>query len=395
MTKQIQLFLVPQPGANPEFLATLAPTNDASDAILELWNDPSLPTKVILEGYTRDGWAWKPNSLALTSVRVQSTDQRGHKLDGFVKYLADRQKSAYGRFAIPSSNHRTGICIVSYIQKKESNRMDCRISLDLTQIPNCTLSVLVKKNTTKPQSSTNTAVTKPPVAVNSRPRKAGGLLGKLVGAQQRTNQHVQVAIQKPVTSGGRTSASTNNNDTSTANIPTLRTSQQVLSEFRNEMEQKMLNFDISPEETMTLSVTLAEHTTGLSIEDKAKVTMEILKYMVYEAAEEVNDEWIAYKEPSEFMDEATFTIYKEGAAPPEVLEEINKGELPEEMRAEQRAIATERQRQVQQAESRNQRQVMQQAHNEYDDDMEVLNQNKRDRRTIEDYQREKNKRSKS
>ena len=41
---------------------------------------------------------------------------------------------------------------------------------------------------------------------------------------------------------------------------------------------------------------------------------------------EVNDAWIAHKEPSEFIDQVTICIYKEGAAPPEVLEEVNQGE---------------------------------------------------------------------
>ena len=73
--------------------------------------------------------------------------------------------------------------------------------------------------------------------------------------------------------------------------------------------------------------------------------MEILKYIVYEQAEEVNDEWIAHKEPSEFMDEATIAIYKEGEAPPEVLEDMNKADLPDEIKGQQRAIQQEQQTQ--------------------------------------------------
>ena len=55
---------------------------------------------------------------------------------------------------------------------------------------------------------------------------------------------------------------------------------------------------------------------------------------------------MAIKEPSEFMDEFVIAVYKEGAAPPEVLEELNKGELPDEVRGQQQAIQQERQRQV-------------------------------------------------
>ena len=119
--------------------------------------------------------------------------------------------------------------------------------------------------------------------------------------------------------------------------------------------------------------------------------MEILKYMVYEAAEEVNEEWVAHKEPSEFMDEVVIAVYKEGAAPPEVLEEINKGEMPDEVRGQQRAVQEERARQMNQAEQKKARELELQAHNYGFEggDAAALNQNKRDRRTIEDYEREK------
>ena len=122
--------------------------------------------------------------------------------------------------------------------------------------------------------------------------------------------------------------------------------------------------------------------------------MEILKFVVYEQAEEVNEEWIAHKEPSEFMDEAVIAIYKEGEAPPEVLEEINKGELPDEVRGQQRALSEQLSKQQQQKASKNdvalQRQALARgnADDDEDDDIAALNVVKRDRRTIEEIQRE-------
>ena len=83
-----------------------------------------------------------------------------------------------------------------------------------------------------------------------------------------------------------------------------------------------------------------------------------------------------------------------GAAPEEVLEEINKGELPDEVRGQQRAIQEERQRQANKAETRNKQQVEADAHRAMEDEDEefsALNTNKRDRRTIEDFEREKTK----
>jgi hypothetical protein len=160
------------------------------------------------------------------------------------------------------------------------------------------------------------------------------------------------------------------------------------------------------EDVIQVTVTLSEHTAGLSSDDRAKVTMEVLKYMVYEAAEEVNEEWVVYKEPSEFVDEATFSVYKEGAAPPDVLEEINRAELPEEMKTQQRAVVAERQRLADQAHQQHLQQVTLRASqrpdgggnggngpdnddDDADDQLEALNQKKRDRRTIEDYERQK------
>lgn len=170
-----------------------------------------------------------------------------------------------------------------------------------------------------------------------------------------------------------------------------KTAASVLAEFRNEMEQKMLDFDISAESELRVPLSLSRYTAGLAETDVPNVTMEVLKYMVYEAAEEVNEEWIAHKEPSEFMDEVTFVVYKEGCAPPEVLEEMNKAELPEEAKAQQRALQTERQRQVSAAERKRDQALESGAHSALDEDdgVAVLNANKRDRRTLEDYEREK------
>lgn len=408
MGKEIELYLVPAPGQKPEFLAKIAPV-DPSQAVVRLWEavvaqlsssssseSHTLP-RIVLEAYTRDGWAWKPNQQ-LQMLTVQSLDGR-NKLPGFVDYLKGRQKSAYGRFS------RTGLCIVPFAQQQSSNkeksRMTLSLTLDLTKVEHCGLQPL----TVVPKP----ALPPPPAAGTAPPRRAGGgLLGKLVGAQQRTNQHMAVATAKTASTNtaaaSRTASSSSNGTTPATTSTTVmpeelpKTAQQVLADFRQSMQNKMLDFDISEDEKLEIKLSLVEHQAGLSTEDKTRVTMEILKYMVYEAAEEVNEEWIAHKEPSEFMDEVVISVYKEGAAPLEVIEEMNKGELPDEIRGQQRTLATERQRQVQIAESRNQERMMQQAHREiFDEDeeaVEALNTKKRDRRTIEDYEREKREQAK-
>ena len=169
-----------------------------------------------------------------------------------------------------------------------------------------------------------------------------------------------------------------------------KTAQEVLQDFRQAMEQKMLDFDLEGDNCLKIKVSVAEWTQGLDREEKMRVTMEVLKYIVYEQAEEVNDEWVAVKEPSEFMDDVVIAVYKE--APPEVLEEVNKAELPDEVRGQQRAIQEARQRVVDKQEAKLQAERMTLAMQTADEeeDMATLNTNKRDRRTIEEIQREMN-----
>lgn len=391
--KEIELALIPEPGKKAEFLAKLQVV-DPSPAVVSIWKD-KLPDKLTLEGYTRETWAWKP-SQALQSITVQSTDGR-NKLPGFTSYLKQRQKCAYGRF-VP-----TGLLVISYIQpKKDTDRLEIRIAVDMTKIEGCQFKP--PTSSSKLNSTAAAARPSPKPAPSGGRAKKGGLLGKLVGAQQRTNHHVAVAsapkpsaatVSQSVASASSSSDPSAAASSSGAATAGARTATQVLNDFRGKMQTKMLDFDIAPDEVLKVNLTLSEYTAGLSDEDTGRVTMEILKYMVYEAAEEVNEEWIAHKEPSEFMDEATIAVYKEGAAPPEVLEEVNKGEIPDEVRAQERALQVERQRQEQQRESKQKREMEMRIHREMDDDFEALNANKRDRRSIEDYERGKAKRSKS
>jgi hypothetical protein len=405
--KEIKLYLIPQPGAKPEFLASLQVV-DPSPAVTTLWND-RLPEQVVLEGYTRDSWAWKPSS-AWQTITCVSTDGR-NKLPGFNGYLKQRTKSAYGRC------QGSSVFVVSYIQSKaaadDPNRVECRIALDSSKIPGCSLpaSVAAAAPAAKPP--------KPAVAVAvntgaaAPPKRKGGLLGKLVGAQQRTNQHVAIAsapvrsapgTTATLSSTGATHTAAQNGGTSApeaadgAPAAPLKTAQQVFADFRQSMQDKMLDFDLSDETVKQIKVSVNEQSAGLADSDKSKVAMDVLKYMVYEAAEEVNEEWIAFKEPSEFLDEVIINIYKEGAAPPEVMEEINKGEVPDEVRGQQMAIQQERQKQAAAQESRHLSQVKSEAirnmratgeEDDEEDELEALNTKKRDRRTIEDYHREK------
>ena len=155
--KQLQLFLMPTPGAKPEFLATVEGTSKTP-------LDSSLPDKIVLENYTRDPWAWKPNPSVWQSFQVTSVDGR-NKLPGFVNYLKQRQKSAYGRFG------STGVWIVSYVQQQPQQAaagknnptgsqylMDCRIGTDMQKIAHCSLKPIIVHSAAAKAAS----ATKPP-----------------------------------------------------------------------------------------------------------------------------------------------------------------------------------------------------------------------------------------
>jgi hypothetical protein len=427
----IDLYLVPSPGAQEELMATIQPCID-QDANPNLrakmetvWSaliqHQDRIKKVTLEGYTRDGWAWKPNSDAWTTMKMINAgdNRKKRKLQQFVQYLKERQKSAFGRFG------SVGIFVVSYVQStpktssiaEENDLMECRIATDCTSIPSCSLRPMQQLPVPSPpgamgipsssRSSDHQSKAGPAesqisstadASANSTKRKGGGFLGKLVGAQQRTNEHVVASKQQRPFIKVRTQNSLSGANPATNDIPEtvvnsiLKSAQEVISNFRQECHDKMLNFDLSEDEVLLISIVLKDYIQQVVDDERSRLSMDVLKYIVYEAAEEVNEEWVAYKEPSEFMDDITIAIYKEGAAPEHVLEDIQQAELPDEVRAQQRALQEQRTKSMQQANMKQNQQLEQQIYvNEDDseDDLEALNTKKRDRRTIEDYEREK------
>ena len=84
-------------------------------------------------------------------------------------------------------------------------------------------------------------------------------------------------------------------------------------------------------------------------------------------------------------------IIKEGEAPDDVLEDVNRAELPEEVKGQQRAMQQQQQQleksRALKLQAETQRMAMERDSN---DDFAVLNTNKRDRRTIEEIQMEMN-----
>ncbi len=414
----IELRLIPAPGAKPEFLAAVELIQKEGSSS-QLWQSiASLNKVILLEGYTRDPWAVDTSVTNWSPLQVKSVDGR-NKLPGFVKYLRERQKTCFGRFIMKGESESgltTFVWVISHKQTS-SSQLSSRVA-PIDSIPKCPLRP--KSATTGRPPPAKTPAAKPQTSTNNKPKKKGfGLLGNLVGAQKRTNHQVVTANSAPTgkTQKLKTAPDKNNSNTAASqqedtaesaasamdNSEPLVTSGKILSDFRHEMEQKMLDFDIAPDMSMKLQVKLSDHTKNVQESDKGKITMEVLKYIVYEQAEEVNEEWIPYKEPSEFTDEVTIAIYKDAeSAPPEVMEEVNRAELPEEVRVQQNIA--EQKRREQEAKALRIQEILQRqalrkmaASSEEQDGgvgLSKLNTEKRDLRTIEEIQQDSAKRRK-
>lgn len=422
--KQIELRLIPQPGAKPEFLAKLEPSDGGSAAdegsapVQTLW--AGLPPLIVLEAYTRDTWA-SDAVCKWTSVRLKSVDGR-NKLPGFVDYLGQRKKNAFGacrhlqtkqKYAIVVPHKQASSTQISVRFAPISTIPDCPIK-DSSSASTSSTKQQEKKQSPAPEAAVPSSQPKPKsTATTTRKKKGFGLLGNLVAGQQRTNVHLQSAAvtkkasttssapppqqqeqsQAEVSSHQQQSSVNGNASTEVSNE--LKPAGKVLMEFRDEMEQKMLDFDIAPDVCLKVEIDVAGKVKQTIEEEQSRMTLDALKFIVYEAAEEVNEEWVAYREPSEFLDEVTIAIYKEGEAPPEVLEDMNSAELPDEVRGQQRAIQQERQRQEQLKAAKQDKSIQKEAlkHVEEEDDFAALNQNKRDRRTLEEYEMAKRQRT--
>ncbi len=376
------LLLAPAPKAPGEFLVTV----ECDDADLEL------PFEITLNQYSRDrSWIESPLWKKATVKIVPGQERR---YPGFLKYIQERQKSAWGTFHTTSSNNK-GIFLIPHTLKKEQQSHDikqvyCHVGLDPRLLSQPTKPPQPPPQQKQQQQFTKT---KPPIVTgnnnnNSRttnnssnkPSKSG-LLGNLLGAQRRTNYHMDT------TTGLKNQSSTNNESEN-------MTTGQVIAKFRNQIEDKLTKFQSSSDTfILKIPVSLADQTANLAPDEE--LTMDILKFIIHEQVEEVDDRWIAIREPSEFVDEASFVVYKEGHCPEEVLQEYNKGDLPDEIKGQQRAIrdvsAKAEQKKLQKVQRNNEKS----AHTTNTNITTALNTKKRDRRTIEEIQRGMTKRPKS
>jgi hypothetical protein len=137
-----------------------------------------------------------------------------------------------------------------------------------------------------------------------------------------------------------------------------------------------------------VSISLASLVNSVPSEERDKVTMDVFKYVIYEQVEELGmDRWVAAKDPTDFVDECIITVYKEGHAPADVLEDLNKADLPTELKGLSRHMADTQSKTAQRKDKRNSEVIMKQ-NIVGEDNVVVLNTNRRDRRTLEQIQKD-------
>lgn len=420
----IKLFLSESPGTpKKDFLAETLPLSENNFCQTE-----DFPNEIVINQYTREAWCRQSQSPPFVgesthtekwhSLWLKSVDRRG-RIPGFIKFLKGRQKAAFGKFESPhpdeaTGEDRTALFLVPFEQpsfpskeilqkEKVSNVNDlifvkyCFDENDIFTSKMKPLNNVNKQHSAKSNHNMQhtSVIKKAPLPKESK--GMGGLLGSLLGAQERTNRNLQavpsktrVHVEKGASKQGNQIDKVDVQNTDThSNSAIFTTSNQVIASFRSKIEKKLIAFQTSAQTETKIEIRHTDETRSLvAMEEKEKVTMEVLKYIVYEQSEEIGeDQWVAAKEPSEFTDEIVIAIYKAGCAPQEVLEEINKGEMPDEAKQQQRAmreaLSKEERKKAKMVEEINMKKAFEQSQ-----DVKRLNNVKRDRRSIEEIQRD-------
>jgi hypothetical protein len=395
---ETKLLLSPDPGnpnAKPDFLATVEPIQLAHKSTTA---DINLPFELTFDAYTREPWSLHSSSSASNSnphwkyCHLHSTDGR-NRLPGFLKYLRDRKKAAVAKFEPTDVTHQEGraVLVVPFDQPAIDTVPDGVDKNQLLFVMYLRDENLLKTNDANGQQqsqqkqSKQSASTSQKIQPQQKPvqkkapikpiqinKKGTGLLGSLLVSKQRTENHLSIV---------RGPTRTDPTDFSSS----LTGAAAVISNFRSKISTSLETFASNPSiHTTQITISLSSLVKEVPLSERDKVTMDILKYVVYEQVEEINDKWIAAKEPGGFMDECCINIYKEGYCPKEVLEDLNRGELPEEVRGQAKYLA-EAKSKKKDNKTKKEEEVMKQQN---EGNVTVLNTNKRDRRTLEQIQRD-------
>ena len=318
----------------------------------------------------------------------------------FVKYLKDAcillQKSREGKFS-SSTN----------IRQSDDIGLPKKVQLQQSKAPHHQMNMIQQRqqqqketnnqhpagpqtgqSTQHNQTLSSTATT---MVSGGKTTKGGGLLGNLLGAKRKTEtalDMVRTTTKKSGTTDEVTTTTFLDPSSAAGCINTFRT--RIMSDLTIFKSQSTVHVIKIPIVLSTVIKPVTSH------DEREKITMDVLRFTIYEQVEEVGeDTWIAVKEPTDFIDECIIAVYKAGYCPPEIIMEMNKGELPNEIRgavqymARVETKAMERKgKKLQEAVLKNSGKMKDQQQQQFDDNVVILNTNKRDRRTLEQIQKD-------
>ena len=421
----------------PDFLATVEPlaSRRSSPSASSVF---TLPFELVINEYTREPWSSgsRLRGEATTndndddddwiSCYLVSIDGR-NRLAGFMAYLRERKKAAVARMPSEETRHGGAVLVVPYdpppiptevlMNVKDGNQLlfvkylkDASIllqknsSTNIGQVPHHQMNMIQqqqlqqkKTNNQHPagpqagqstqhnQTLSSTATT---MVSGGKTTKRGGLLGNLLGAKRKTETALDMV--RTTTKKDEVTTTTTFLDPSSATgcINAFRT--KIMSDLTIFKSQSTVHVIKIPIVLSTVIKPITSH------DEREKITMDVLRFTIYEQVEEVGeDTWIAVKEPTDFIDECIIVVYKAGYCPPEIIMEMNKGELPNEIRgavqymARVETKAMERKgKKLQEAVLKNSGKMKDQQQQQFDDNVVILNTNKRDRRTLEQIQKD-------
>ncbi len=410
-----------EPNAQPSFLATVEPS---------AFHQPppfTLPFELVLDGYTREPWSSGKLDTSGSGQHIRghddwqgcylvSTDGK-KRLAGFFQYLQERKKAAVARFEaagallpLNASSDGKAILVIPYdpplmpllngVDKSEVifvkylrdenilKRNDAKGAQKLQQqkVEQQKIMMQEKQPRQQQQQQQNVSQHQPhgqtqknlPIEQRVHPLSSnnkGGCLGKLLGAQRRTESHLDMVMPRK----GCNHATLDPNTGAAG----------CINRFRKKIAKELQLFKSDPTAyTAKFPISHASLIKNVSLEEQDKVTISVFKFTVYEQVDEIGmGEWVAAKEPSEFLDECVIAVYKNGHCPADVLDEINRGDLPDEIKGQARHMVESQSKAIERKGKKQGEQMVKDTivgeHN-----VVVLNTNKRDRRTLEQIQQD-------
>lgn len=407
------ILLAGDPKAEPSFLAVVEP------AIFHTPPPFTLPFELLLDSYTREPWSSGKINHSHNDWQccyLVSTDGK-KRLSGFVQYLQERKKAAVAKFdaldilppsstpacgkailvvpydpppmptelALPKDVDKSEVIFVKYLRDENIlKRDDTRDVLEqqkMMQERQRYQQQQQQQNPTQHDSQQRQTQTKLPTgqqhAQQPSSSKKGGCLGKLLGAQRRTENHLDMV---------RTKKGSNNHGTFDPNTGAAG----CINQFRNKILNDLQLFKSDPTKHATkISISHTSLIKNVPLDEQDRVTFNVFKFAVYEQVEEVGmGRWVAAKEPSEFLDECVITVYKHGHCPADVLDEINRGDLPDEIKGQARHMVESQSKAIVRKGKKHDEQMVKDTIVGEDNVAVVLNTNKRDRRTLEQIQKD-------